>query len=87
GVLTVTDGAHTANINLIGDFTFATFAARSDGHGGVIVTAAASAATAPPHRLIAAMASLGAPAGSATHSAEARALYPPIFARPHANVA
>jgi hypothetical protein len=38
GTLTVTDGVHTANILLLGDYAANTFAAASDGHGGTIVT-------------------------------------------------
>jgi hypothetical protein len=34
GTLSVTDGAHTANIALLGDYLASTFAASSDGHGG-----------------------------------------------------
>ena len=37
GVLTVTDGVHTAKITLVGDYTAATFTASSDGHGGVSI--------------------------------------------------
>ena len=39
GVLTVTDGTHTAKIKLIGDYTNATFVALDDGKGGVNVVA------------------------------------------------
>jgi hypothetical protein len=37
GTLTVTDGAHTAKINLIGDYTKSTFVVSADGHGGTTV--------------------------------------------------
>ena len=57
GVLTVSDGTHTARIKLLGDYTKATFTASSDGHGGTVVVdpststvhgfAAAMAATVP----------------------------------------
>ena len=53
GVLTVTDGAHTAHITLIGDYTGATFVAGSDGHGGVSIVdthAGVGASIAPPAR-------------------------------------
>ena len=69
GVLTVTDGTHTASINLIGDYLGATFTAASDGHGGTSVTASSPGARppaphpAPTHGLISAMAALHAPAG------------------------
>jgi hypothetical protein len=34
GTLTVTDGTHTANIGLLGNYMASTFATSSDGHGG-----------------------------------------------------
>ena len=37
GVLTVTDGTHTAHITLTGDYTGVTFVASNDGHGGVSI--------------------------------------------------
>ena len=37
GVLTVTDGTHTAKIKLVGDFSKSTFVASDDGHGGTLV--------------------------------------------------
>ena len=54
GVLTVTDGTHTARITLAGDYAKQTFVASDDGHGGTLVVAttpgafaAAMAAAAP----------------------------------------
>lgn len=37
GTLTVTDGAHTANVALLGNYLASTFVASSDGHGGTSV--------------------------------------------------
>jgi hypothetical protein len=37
GVLTVTDGSHTANIALLGNYIASTFTVSSDGHGGTFV--------------------------------------------------
>src|ERR1700730_5130093 len=37
GTVTVTDGAHTANIALLGDYMASSFVASSDGHGGTNV--------------------------------------------------
>ncbi len=37
GTLTVSDGTHTAQINLVGDYLSSSFVASSDGHGGVII--------------------------------------------------
>jgi hypothetical protein len=38
GVLTVTDGTHTAHIKLAGNYARSTFTTSGDGHNGVIVT-------------------------------------------------
>jgi hypothetical protein len=40
GILTVTDGSHIANINLMGNYIASSFVASSDGHGGTYVTQA-----------------------------------------------
>jgi hypothetical protein len=71
GVLTVTDGTHTAHITLVGNYTKSTFVASSDGHLGTIVVdpkakgGAAMIAPSPSlHPLIAAMAAMAAPAGT-----------------------
>ncbi|MEO8927328.1 MAG: hypothetical protein ABI306_09205, partial [Caulobacteraceae bacterium] len=73
GVLTVTDGTHTANIALVGDYTASTFTAGDDGHGGVIVLdpSAPGAGPAPKHAFIAAMAGLGGRAAAAATQAGA----------------
>jgi hypothetical protein len=67
GVLTVTDGAHTARITLIGDYLASSFSVASDGHGGTKVTDPASPAAAHvPQSLqpfIAAAASFGVSGG------------------------
>jgi hypothetical protein len=65
GVLTVTDGTHTANITLEGDYLGATFAAASDGTGGVDVVAASGQTPSIAH-FVSAMAAItghGVPAG------------------------
>jgi hypothetical protein len=46
GTLTVTDGVHTANIALIGQYTASEFAVSNDGHGGTLITFEASSSTA-----------------------------------------
>ena len=38
GTLTVTDGTHTANLTLLGQYSANNFSLASDGHGGTIVT-------------------------------------------------
>ena len=65
GVLTVSDGTHTAHINLAGElYSARRFIAASDGHGGVVVSARAT-----PHAFASAMAELGegAPGASIAH--------------------
>jgi hypothetical protein len=37
GTLTVTDGTHSANIALLGNYLASTFVASSDGHGGTAI--------------------------------------------------
>jgi hypothetical protein len=67
GVLTVTDGSHTAHIILEGDYRFATFLASSDNQGGadVVVSAVTSHAKPPtPNRFVHAMASFAGSAGA-----------------------
>jgi autotransporter passenger strand-loop-strand repeat protein len=38
GTLSVTDGVHTANMVLLGQYTASEFVAASDGHGGTLIT-------------------------------------------------
>jgi large repetitive protein len=38
GVLTVSDGTHTAKLNMVGNFTLASFHAAPDGSGGTLIT-------------------------------------------------
>jgi large repetitive protein len=40
GTLTVSDGTHTANIALLGNYLASSFVASSDGHGGTLITGA-----------------------------------------------
>ncbi len=66
GVLTVTDGTHTAHIKLAGDYTGSTFGSINSGHGVAVFfkqAAAVAPAVAAPHGFIAAMAGFGADAG------------------------
>jgi hypothetical protein len=41
----VTDGSHSANIALLGDYLASNFVATSDGHGGTLISEAAMAST------------------------------------------
>jgi len=55
GMLTVTDGTHTGNVALIGNYLASTFVASSDGHGGTnvidppLATIAQQVSLAPTH--------------------------------------
>ncbi len=81
GVLTVSDGTHTAHITLVGNYTGSSFVTSSDGHGGVIVSDPPKASlpllapTATPHLFAAAMAGFAPPSSSHVSSlAQAPAL-------------
>jgi hypothetical protein len=93
GVLTVTDGTHTAHITLKGNYLTSTFIASSDGHGGTIVidprarAAALASGPASPQGFIAAMAGLGSPAGAVTHAADAWAPREMTLAGPRTMIA
>ncbi len=84
GVLTVSDGTHTAHIALVGDYTGASFTAAKDGHGGVMIKATSGPApeASAPGAFAAAMAGLGAapacfaPTSSAPASPAATLLAP-----------
>lgn len=56
GVLTVSDGVHSAHLNLVGDYHASSFVAAVDGHGGVMIHDPAAAS---PSAFAAAMASFG----------------------------
>jgi hypothetical protein len=83
GVLTVTDGTHTAHITMAGDYTASVFTASSDGHGGTAIVDPAAAPTAPAHRFIAAAASLvGHLGGPLALAHQAMSVHPALLARP-----
>jgi hypothetical protein len=70
GILTVTDGSHTAKIILVGNYTLSAFTLSTDGHGGTRVVdpatlpAAHAVARLPLHTFVAAMAGFGAGDGT-----------------------
>lgn len=75
GVLTVTDGTHTAHIRFAGNYTSSVFSDGSDGQGGTVVTAGQAGMSnasgssspfvaAPSHLFIAAVAGFGARAAA-----------------------
>lgn len=83
GVLTVTDGTHTARINLKGNYTTSTFVASSDGHGGVlIVDPKSKASTTSPLTMLSAMAGMGATVGEVVHSVPARSVHDIVLMSP-----
>jgi hypothetical protein len=87
GVLTVTDGTHTAKITLLGNYTNSTFNVASDGHGGTDVTdpkkTTGAVSPTPTHAFIAAMAAFGAGADSSgVHSGPAARNLAPLIASP-----
>lgn len=66
--LVISDGATAvATLQLTGNYTGATFAAASDGHGGTAITVSGGSATVPAHGFIAAMAAM-TPAAGAGHT-------------------
>ncbi|MGI8841203.1 MAG: beta strand repeat-containing protein [Caulobacteraceae bacterium] len=90
GVLTVTDATHTARIRLSGDYIGSTFTVSSDGHGGTTVVDPAKAAppaSPSPHRLVVAMASLGAGAGGAVFAHPDWGPVPSMLAAPRVALA
>ncbi len=63
GVLTISDGAHSAQVKLQGDYTHASWTASSDGAGGVVIVA--GQAPLPSHQaFVSAMAGMRSPAPS-----------------------
>jgi hypothetical protein len=83
GVLSVTDGTHTARIKLVGDYQSSTFTVATDNHGGVLVTdpSRPSAASA----FASAMAGMASPATSVAELAtSALAVRPPALFVPPA---
>jgi hypothetical protein len=93
GVLTVTDGAHTARIKLTGDYLRSIFIASSDGRGGVAIVDPTTTGASPspsagfassPHWSIAAMAGLGGAAVAAAQIGEPWSLHEPVLMKPRA---
>jgi hypothetical protein len=76
GVLTVTDGTHTAKIAFTGSYVASAFTVASDGHGGTMVKD-------PPAALISAMAAF-APAHSEVMATATRDRFAPRLALTHA---
>ncbi len=99
GVLTVTDGTHTAKINLTGNYTTSTFVLATDGHGGTLIhdPAKAPATPAPAPKsppfwtgpapivpFIGAMAGFGASSATASVVGASLHVKPLALASPHA---
>jgi hypothetical protein len=82
----VTDGTHTASIQLEGDYLNAAFTASSDSQGGTLVTTHGKG-TNQPHALISAIASFGASPVYANHLDEAWLTRGPLLAGPRVALA
>jgi hypothetical protein len=54
GTLTVTDGVHTANIELLGQYAAGQFTAAADGNGGTLISDPPAGAAAHPPAALAA---------------------------------
>jgi len=91
GILTVTDGRHTAHIELLGDYLGSTFTVSTDGHGGTLVVDPAStpaaAAPAQAHGFVAVMASFGAATGGSSAASEGVHATTPVLAAPRMTAA
>jgi len=86
GVLTVTNGTQTAEINLTGDYLASTFTTNADTDGGTIVTDP-TGPTAVQRFVEAAARMAPAAVAIATPAGEARDAFAPILARPGAALA
>jgi hypothetical protein len=81
GVLTVSNGTHTAKINLVGDFTSSTFTVSGDGHGGTTVVDPTTSSGASLVAAIASFAPRPATAGGSRQVAGFDRLQPLLAAR------
>ncbi|HXV00990.1 MAG TPA: hypothetical protein VG166_10875, partial [Caulobacteraceae bacterium] len=79
GVLTLTDGTHTAHITLTGDYTAAAWTLSDDGSGGTVVVDP----TVRPHMIVAAMAAMAA-APATVHAGPAPPAAPQFLSPPRA---
>ncbi|MGI9169497.1 MAG: hypothetical protein ACR2FH_04875 [Caulobacteraceae bacterium] len=86
GVLTVSDGTHTALIAFKGDYLNAVFNASSDGHGGTNIVAT-TPAVALARFVHAASTLLAGPPEAAAFAHEAWRAQPTVLAGPHARMA
>jgi len=102
GILTVSDGSHTAHIHLAGNYTASSFITAADGHGGTVIhdPTKGPAKTPPPsgpphlaipllptHTFIQIMASLGAHGGEGLAPAGDVWRPSPMLAMPGARIA
>jgi hypothetical protein len=88
GVLTVSDGKHTASITLDGDFLNATFVASDDGAGGTDVIAQTSQRPAGSvHALVSAMAGFAAPSAVTIRTDQAQPIGVWLLSSPRAVIA
>jgi len=83
GVLTLTDGTHTAHIELIGDYSGSTFTTSSDGDGGTTVVDPQKTSSPAVLPFVAAMAGFGASGGRFVPTAESGRSAPALLAAAH----
>jgi hypothetical protein len=82
GILTVTDGTHTAKIKLAGDFTGSKWTVSSDGHGGTVVVDPPGAVTPSLAALTGQLAAFAPGHGMTTPTPVAQAAAPFALAGP-----
>jgi hypothetical protein len=83
GILTVTDGVHTAQIHLSGNYLGTTFTVVSDGHGGTKVSDTTTAAA----KLVTAMSQMPTPSALGISAASHPSMMAPLFAAPSLHAA
>jgi hypothetical protein len=86
GVLTVTDGTHTAKITLVGNYTTSAFVAASDGDGGVTVVDP-PAGKPSPAAFAGVMAGLASSVAAPVHTIAPTLGSTPTLTRPHVAIA
>jgi hypothetical protein len=82
GVLTVSDGTHTAHITLIGNYTASTFIASSDGAGGVTIVDPSALPPSVPHFAAATAGLISSQAASLSAETAGAKPFAPVLATP-----
>jgi len=88
GVLTVTDGADTAQITFKGNYTASTWIASSDGDGGtLVIDQPTPAPTIRAHAFVSAMATVGPASGGGAHIGEVWSVRETLLVPPRRSIA